>query len=181
MMLPVKQIILPADLASVKPGMLDIGLLKNIEPYGQLHRLAADAYHALRAKAFADGIEPFKPTSAGDTYRTIEMQRKGFLARYQVEPIAGASTRTWEGKKWYLKANNAPMAAPGTSNHNLGLAVDIHTASGNRLDWMLQNCLAFGFSWEVQSEPWHIRYVAGDRVPAPVQAWLDSKQQGTKP
>lgn len=174
MNLPVKQIILPADLSSAKPGVLDIGLLKNIRPYGQLHRLAADAYHALRAQALLDNIRPFKPTSAGDTYRTIEMQRRGFVSRYQTEPIVNASTRTWEGKKWYLRSGNAPMAAPGTSNHNLGLAVDIHTASGDRLLWMIKNCADFGFSWEVQSEPWHIRYVAGDRVPVKVQAWLDS-------
>jgi len=39
-----------------------------------------------------------------------------------------------------------------------------------RLDWMLQNIEKFGFSWEVQSEPWHIRYCAGDNIP---QAVLD--------
>jgi hypothetical protein len=26
----------------------------------------------------------------------------------------------------------------------------------------------FGWSWELQSEPWHLRYVAGDEVPAAV-------------
>jgi LAS superfamily LD-carboxypeptidase LdcB len=69
------------------------------------------------------------------------------------------------------------MAAPGTSNHNLGLAVDISEASKERLDWMLKNCADFGFSWEVQSEPWHIRYVAGDRVPPAVQAWINSHEK----
>lgn len=177
MNLPVKPILLPADLKNVVPGELPPGLLVPIRPYGQLHRLAADAYHALRAKALAEGIRPFKPTSAGDTYRTLALQKKGFLARYQQEPIAGASTRTWEGKKWYLKAGNAPMAAPGTSNHNLGLAVDISEASKERLDWMLKNCADFGFSWEVQSEPWHIRYVSGDRVPPAVQAWISSHEK----
>jgi LAS superfamily LD-carboxypeptidase LdcB len=36
---------------------------------------------------------------------------------------------------------------------------------------MLKNADDFGFSWEVQSEPWHLRYVAGDKVPAAVLAW----------
>jgi len=63
------------------------------------------------------------------------------------------------------------MAAPGTSNHNLGIAVDIWSASGKRLEWLLANALRFGWSWELQSEPWHIRYVAGDNVPDAVKAW----------
>lgn len=171
-MLPIKPIVLPADLKTARAGELPAELLVDVKPHGKMHKLAADAYHALRAKALADGLKSFKPTSAGDTYRTLALQRQGFLARYQLSPIDGASTRTYEGKKWYLKAGNAPMASPGTSNHNLGLAVDISEANGDRLKWMLQNCDDFGFSWEVQSEPWHIRYVAGDKIPAAVQSWL---------
>jgi hypothetical protein len=42
---------------------------------------------------------------------------------------------------------------------------------------MLKNALDFGFSWEVvPEEPWHLRYTAGDNVPAAVQAWLDRKK-----
>ncbi len=173
-MFPVERITLPADLRGVTPGELPPHLLRAVKPYGWLHHLAADAYHALRAQAFMDGIKPFKPTSAGDTYRSIAMQRAGFLARYQKQPIAGASTRTWNGEVWYLQKGYAPMAAPGSSNHNLGIAVDIWTASGERLDWMLKNCKRFGWSWEIQSEPWHIRYVAGDKVPLAVKAWKEA-------
>ena len=28
----------------------------------------------------------------------------------------------------------------------------------------------------VPEEPWHLRYTAGDNVPAAVQAWLDRKK-----
>lgn len=173
-MLPVERIILPNDLKGVTPGALPPALLREVKPYGWLHHLAADAYHALRSAAVSDGIRPFKPTSAGDTYRSLAMQRAGFLVRYQKEPIPGASTRTWDGVKWYLKPGNAPMAAPGSSNHNLGIAVDIWSSSGDRLAWMLKNCARFGWSWEVQSEPWHIRYVAGDSVPEAVKAWKEA-------
>jgi LAS superfamily LD-carboxypeptidase LdcB len=62
------------------------------------------------------------------------------------------------------------MATPATSNHGWGLAVDVWGANNGRLDWMLQNCDKYGFSWEIQSEPWHIRYVCGDKLP---QAVLD--------
>jgi LAS superfamily LD-carboxypeptidase LdcB len=67
------------------------------------------------------------------------------------------------------------MAVPGTSNHNLGIAIDIAHASGARLAWLLKNAQDFGFSWEVQSEPWHLRYVAGDNVPLRVKEWLANK------
>lgn len=168
---PIKPIVLPRDLRDVKPGELPPHLLRETKPYGWLHHLAADAYHALRAAAFRDDVRPFRPTSAGDTYRTVAMQRAGFLARYQLAPIEGTTTRMWENKKWYLRPGNAPMAAPGSSNHNLGLAVDIFQAFGDRLAWMLANAPAYGWSWELQSEPWHIRYVAGDDVPELVTKW----------
>lgn len=169
--LPVLKLVLPKDLKDQKPGDINKDLLVTVKPHGQLHHLAANAYHALRAKALADGLPHFRATSPGDTYRTLELQTRGFLQRYQVQPIEGTSTRTWEGKTWYLKKGMAPLAAPGTSNHNLGLAIDIAEASGDRLKWMLANCAKFGWSWEVQSEPWHIRYVAGDKTPLPVLDW----------
>ena len=77
----------------------------------------------------------------------------------------------------------APAGTPGTSNHGIGLAIDIASASGKRLEWLLgdgfatSNALKFGFSWEVadsknpNSEAWHIRYVCGDKLP---QAVLDA-------
>ncbi|MFN9952803.1 MAG: hypothetical protein ACK55I_06865, partial [bacterium] len=71
---PIVKVVLPADLKGVKPGALPESLLRDIQPYGKLHWRAADAYHAMRAKALADGIKPFKPTSAGDTYRSLAMQ-----------------------------------------------------------------------------------------------------------
>ncbi len=175
---PIVKVTLPADLKGVKPGEVPAYLLRDVQPEGKLHWRAADAYHAMRDKALADGIKPFKPTSAGDTYRSLAMQTTVFLQRYQKQPIAGAQTRTWEGVKWYKKSPTlASLAAPGTSQHNLGIAVDIWSASGKRFEWMLANALDFGFSWEVvPEEPWHLRYTAGDNVPPAVQAWLDRKK-----
>ncbi|NCA23539.1 MAG: hypothetical protein EBS91_02750, partial [Betaproteobacteria bacterium] len=92
----------PKDLTGVKPGQLPDSLLRPIPGGGKLHWLAAQAWLAMVAKAKADGIE-LKPVSAGDTYRDYESQKRGFLSRYTTTPIAGASTRTFEGQKWYLK------------------------------------------------------------------------------
>lgn len=166
---PVK---MPKDLKGIEPGKLPDSLLRPIKSGGKLHWLAANAWNAMVAKAKADGIE-LKPTSAGDLYRDYESQKKGFLTRYQLEPIKGTSTKTFEGKTWYLKKGMAMLATPGKSQHNLGLAVDVHSASEpKRLNWLIANVKDFGFSWEVvPEEPWHLRYVCGDTPPPAVVAF----------
>ncbi len=176
---PVK---LPSDLKNVKPGELPGHLLRPArgeggKPCGQLHWLAAAAWEAMCEAAEKDGVL-LKPVSAGDTYRTLKMQLSAFLSRYQKEPIAGASTRTYEGVKWYKKSPKlASLAAPGTSQHNLAIAVDVHTAAEpKRLQWLVDNVRRFGFSWEVvPEEPWHLRYTDGDNVPADVKAHMEKK------
>ena len=164
--------IMPADLKGVEPGKLPESLLRAIPAGGKLHHRAADAWNAMVAKAKADGVE-LKPTSSGDLYRTYESQLAGFKQRYVLEPVAGTSTKTFEGKTWYLKKGMAMLATPGKSNHNLGLAIDIASASEpKRLNWLIANVKDFGFSWEVvPSEPWHIRLVTGDKPTPAVVAF----------
>jgi hypothetical protein len=166
---PVK---LPKDLKGIEPGKLPERLLRKVEGGGKLHHLASYAWEAMCSKAKSEGVQ-LKPTSSGDLYREYELQKRGFLSRYQLAPIPGQSTKTFEGKTWYLKKGMAMLATPGKSQHNLGLAVDIHSASEpKRLKWLIANVKEFGFSWEVvPSEPWHIRYVCGDDVPAAVLAF----------
>ena len=165
---------LPSDLKGIEPGKLPAHLLKPIAGGGKLHWIAAAAWMAMVEKAKAEGIE-LKPTSAGDTYREYELQKKGFLQRYQLEPIPGQSTKTFEGKTWYLKKGMAMLATPGKSQHNLGLAVDVHSAAEpKRIQWLIDNVKEFGWSWEVvPSEPWHIRYVNGDKIPAAVAMYRE--------
>ena len=155
-------VVLPPNLKGVEPGKLPEEMLVKIATGGKLHKRAADAWNAMVAKAKEDGLE-LKPTSSGDLYRTYESQLAGFKQRYVLEPIAGASTKTFEGKTWYLKKGMAMLATPGKSMHNLGLAIDIANASEpKRLNWLIANIKDFGFSWEVvPSEPWHIRLVTG--------------------
>lgn len=169
---PVK---LPADLKGVEPGKLNALLLRPVPGGGKMHWIAACAWSAMVEKAKAEGLE-LKPTSSGDTYRSYDSQKAGFLIRYQLKPIKGSSTKTFEGKTWYLKKGMAMLATPGKSQHNLGLAVDVHTAGEpKRLNWLIANVKEFGFSWEVvPSEPWHLRYVCGNEIPASVKAWMDA-------
>lgn len=173
---------LPISLKNVEPGKLHPSLLRKIPQGGQLHYLAADAWNAMVDAAKADGVE-LKPTSSGDTYRSYDSQKAGFLKRYQLQPIPGQSTKTFEGKTWYLKKGMAMLATPGKSQHNLGLAIDIHTASEKkRLNWLIANVRKFGFSWEVvPSEPWHIRYTEGDAVPQAVKDWIALNPKASSP
>ena len=170
---PVVPVKLCSCLKGVKPGELPAKLLRGIEGKGKLHHCAADAYEAMDAAANAAGID-LSPTSQADTYRSLETQEYGFYQRYTDTPkpaLMKQKPRIYKGKAWYLKKGMAPMAVPGTSNHNLGIAIDIKDASGNRLAWLLANEHLYGFSHELDSEPWHIRYVAGDAIPDAVKAW----------
>lgn len=170
-------VVMPLDLQGIQAGKLPPKLLKPAVGGGKLHHLAADAWAAMVAKAKEDGVE-LKPTSAGDTYREYELQKKGFLSRYQNEPIEGVKPKDFEGKKWYLKKGQAPLATPGKSQHNWGLAVDVHSAAEpKRIEWLIANVKTFGFSWEVvPEEPWHLRYVCGDNVP-PAVVEFNQKQK----
>ena len=78
------------------------------------------------------------------------------------------------------------MAVPGTSEHQLGLAVDIVDTANQHLDesqettdvqkWLLQNSWKYGFILRYPSdksditgiiyEPWHYRYVGKDAAKA---------------
>ena len=157
-----------------KPSQITPAMLRKLSVGGQMHHCAARAFEAMKAAAAAEGIK-LAPTSSGDTFRSIETQKKGFLTRYQKELIPGSSTRTWNGEKWYLKPGMAILATPYDdpandkargSKHLYGIAVDVANANGKVLAWLLANEERFGFSHEVLgdatgkgAEPWHIRFV----------------------
>ena len=118
-------------------------------------------------------------------YRPYEQQLSLFKSRMKPFPDAKKTTqtvRTFNGEKWYLH-NGAAVATPGTSNHGWGLAIDAavktkgkrggvvsittkpRIAKRSGLQFLLAEAPSLGWSWELQSEPWHIRYVAGDKTP----------------
>jgi len=173
--LPIIPVKLCSCLKNAKPGELPPKLLRAIEGKGRLHHCAADAYEAMDAAANAEGID-LSPTSQSDTYRSLETQEYGFYQRYTTNVLPGQKPRIYKGQAWYLKKGMASLAVPGTSKHNLGIAVDIANSNGKRLEWLKANAVSFGFSWEVvPEEPWHLRYVAGDNKPQRVLEYLASK------
>ena len=119
--LPIVKVKLCSCLKNAKPGELPEKLLRKIEHKGKLHHCAADAYEAMDAAANADGID-LSPTSPADTYRSLAVQEYGFFQRYTDKPkpaLMKQKPRIYKGKAWYLKKGMAPLAVPGTSNHNL--------------------------------------------------------------
>jgi LAS superfamily LD-carboxypeptidase LdcB len=163
--LPVRSIRVPPILKKHQNGDLPLELLVRIRPYGWLYKTAAASWTAMKKAAKKDGVV-LKPTSAMDAYRPVTVQRSVFFQRYTTTKLEGRPTRNYNQAVWWLKPGYAPLAAPGTSNHGWGLAVDVWAVGDDdRLDWLLGNHARFGWSWEVQSEPWHIRYVLGDDLP----------------
>lgn len=177
---PIKKPIVPADLKGRSNGLLPKELLRPIKPTGQLHHIAARAWHAMRAAAWKDGIL----LSLSQGYRTYSQQETLFKSRYTTDVLPGRPTKNWQGKVWYQRPRTAMAAVPGTSNHGWALALDLAIdADGDEafewpvksldkkaVDWLLKNADKYGFAWELQSEPWHLVYVAGERLP---QAVLD--------
>lgn len=101
-------------------------------------------------------------------YRTWEEQEALYnekIAAYEAEGFSREEART-EAERW--------VAVPGTSEHQLGLGVDInadgiHSSGDEVYNWLAQNAYRFGFIYRypldkteitgIANEPWHYRYV----------------------
>lgn len=103
------------------------------------------------------------------SYRTAKMQQELMdekIAEYQAEGNSYEDAKAL-AEKW--------VAIPGTSEHQIGIAVDITTADWQQQDasviwqWLEQNSYRYGFILRytaektditgVIAEPWHFRYV----------------------
>ncbi|MHC1723873.1 MAG: M15 family metallopeptidase [Aminipila sp.] len=124
-------------------------------------------YPALQAMfdaARADGVYPY----VADGYRTEEKQQQLLddkIEAYQNEGHS-KSEATKLAEQW--------VAIPGTSEHQLGIAVDINadttrSSRDNVYEWLAENGYKYGFIKRyptdkteitgVINEPWHYRYV----------------------
>lgn len=154
----------PSLLAGWENGRLPDSILRPCIG-GRLVVPAAIAWDRMVYAAAADGVR-LAPASEYDTYRPYEIQEQIFRQRYTTTWMPLTESKIWLGRRWYKRPFVATAAAPGTSNHGLGLAVDVAEVEvAGRLSWLEQNAEAHGFSHELYSEPWHIRYVAGDDIP----------------
>jgi peptidoglycan hydrolase-like protein with peptidoglycan-binding domain len=126
-------------------------------------------------------LSRYEPVSLARYLITPSSRRKRWLAAGEF----GHSSTYWIKKRNADGSYPATAAVPGESNHGLGIAIDTARDSnpangvspadavGINSDaelWrkFFEAVVRFGFSWELQSEPWHIRYVAGPFVPEAV-------------
>lgn len=174
----VLDLVRPADLNARTNGDLPPELLRQVQDVGRLHHLAARAWTTMRSAAHGEGVA-LNPRFVPNAYRALTEQERIFRERYRAEDtvegnrlrIQGRPHRVWQGKRWYQRPNTAVAAVPGTSNHGWGLAVDVDSVElEGRRSWLERNAQRFGFSWELQSEPWHVRYVRGESLPRAVLA-----------
>lgn len=174
MQLPMRDVTLPAAVHGQANGRLPDALLVDTPgqaggPVVRLVASAAEAWRALCATAHT-AAHTLTATSTVDSYRPYAVQENTFRARYTTTVLSGRPSVVWQGQRWYQRPGTAAAAVPGTSNHGLGLAIDIANVNTS-LDWLTANAGRFGWSWELASEPWHIHYWAGDATPAAVLAY----------
>ncbi len=173
---------LPAALKGQPNGKVPVELLV---PCGLRDFLmiepAAGAMRAMVAAAAGNGIT----LSATGTWRSYDQQKAMFLERYSTTDTGG-KTKVWEGRTYWQKPKVAMAAAPGTSNHGLGLAVDLSDTptvpiGATSLAWLADHGPSFGFWNTVQSEAWHWTYCLGDDVPKsiPITAAADATATAT--
>ena len=185
---PVRKISLPPGLRVQRNGKLNEKSLRAIAPKGALHHLAADAWYCLRVQAYLDGV----PLVHVGAYRPYDVQLALWEERMSPTPTKRKPevTRRWKGKTWWLR-RGAPVAAPGTSPHGNGIAIDaalkidgkIATITAqvpgkdySGLEWLARNAEKFGWCWQVGDpkdpnwEAWHLVYFPGaKRTPAIVE------------
>ena len=149
------------------------GYEAELAPINDEHSMEVEA-----AEAFAvmeqDMIAIGKGPKINSTYRSAERQKELFDER--VAAYVNQEGLTEEKAREIVSRS---VAIPGTSEHQLGLAVDISDATYVRLDasqmetptqlWMIDNSWRYGFILRypegkrsitgIEYEPWHYRYV----------------------
>ena len=150
--------------------------LATVENGYQVDRRCAAALADMLAACRAEGLQPVLCSA----YRTWDKQTslyENLVAKRQTQGLSLAQAR---------ESAATEVAVPGTSEHQLGLAVDIVDAGYQVLDhaqedtpvqqWLLAHCWEYGFILRYPSdkgevtgiiyEPWHYRYVGRDHAQA---------------
>jgi len=151
---------------------LDYYFMPQLMPVGGGHQFDSRAYRALLnmlESAQSEGLSPIVVSS----FRSVS--RQTYLFNRQVQRHVDAGYNADDA----FEAARRVVAYPGTSEHNLGLAVDIVSNSYHGLTarqaetpegiWLAENSYRYGFVLRypyyhqhitnIIFEPWHFRYV----------------------
>lgn len=153
---------------SILNGRLIQSLLSKTSNGHTLRKAARDSYERLNKAFKAEFGYELKLTQG---YRTYAQQESIFRLRYRrtYATINGIiDRRIWKGVSWW-RYRGAAAAVPGTSNHGLGIAIDISTSIGFRsftstqFKWLAANGPRYGWTnteGRSVNEPWHWVYNA---------------------
>ena len=175
--------------AAVSAGIVDDELLTLVNPWNPLpddwtvdlvtlddgHRVDSRCYEAYMEMINACKAAGYSPVNCS-SYRTQETQQS--LYDNKVQRLISSGMSEDEAKTEAAKA----VAIPGTSEHQLGLAVDLVDANMQDLTsaqestetqkWLMANSWRYGFIHRYPNgktditgiiyEPWHYRYVGKD-------------------
>ncbi len=137
--------------------------------------ICAEAVAQMLAACRADGLNP----TVTSGYRSYATQHELFYDRVNDRVAQGMEYNAAWGE------TSRSVAVPGTSEHHLGLALDISGAgstSNNQVyQWLAEHCWEYGFILRyldgktaitgIYYEPWHVRYVG-------TEISLDMKDSG---
>ena len=134
-----------------------------------IDRRAYTALQQMMDDARAQGLKPVISSSYRTNARQQELYTKE-VGKYRNQGLSESEAKE-KASGW--------VAIPGTSEHELGLAVDIVSEDNQNLDisqeetdeqqWLMKNCWKYGFILRyptnksdithINYEPWHYRYV----------------------
>mgnify|MGYP001560790414 FL=1 len=129
-------------------GIRTVVQLLEVQSGHWLREDAASAFDSMSAAASGDGVT----LTVNSAYRTKERQQQ-LREKYDLEMD--------EFKRGLRPKAPKPVAHPGWSNHQMGLAADIESANGTNaaFHWLTVNAGRFKFKRTVDSEPWHWEFV----------------------
>jgi hypothetical protein len=108
---------------------------------GQLRKDAAASFNAMNVEARKRGVE-LRPTGSKSSYRTLAQQQE-----------------LWD---LYTSGRGNLAAHPGTSNHGLGIAVDLATPQMRAVVDQIGRKYGWSKEWsDAPSEWWHLKYRPG--------------------
>lgn len=147
------------------PGYLN----RELVIYEEWHQVDKICLEALR-KMIQDCTEAGNEVIFNSAYRSIDTQAQILSTRTEEYMSLG-----YDYNLAYAKARET-VALPGTSEHHLGLAVDL--LGEGAIAWLTEHCWEYGFIVRYQAdkahitgiidEPWHYRYV-GTAVSLPMR------------
>lgn len=190
--LPCPPMALPPGLTWEMNGAMPIDLMVEVETGMWMHVYAAPAWKEFRWHIF---LKYGWILTAEEAYRNEETQRYYFYDRYTtdiskadmlLDGVTPRSVKRYQGRSYYILPGKALAAAPKTSSHGFGLAVDARErlADGTtvalteeRIEQLVAEAYLFGFGWESQSEPWHLRYVLGYQWPTTIEPPKPTEEQ----